>query len=89
MKKSITEIQTSLKEKSKIDPFYFELLAPVIPTGILQRCEQKDLALLLQNIVHIVGKRLVGERSILDNKLAYKNLSVTQNKNIKKGKQAA
>ncbi len=78
-----------LQDKLDIDKFYIEFFLPAIPSGLLQTCKIEDLILLLENLYHLTGKQLVGERSILDNKLAYKNLSITQNKNIKKGKQAA
>lgn len=75
---------TELKAKSKINTFYFELLTPAIPHAIFESCKQDDISLLLKNLYHIVGKRLVSERSILDNKLAYKNLSITHRKKTKK-----
>ncbi len=73
-----------LQNRLKIDKFYIEFFLPAIPTGLLQNCEIEDLILLLENLYHLTGKQLVGERSILDNKLAYKNLSITQNKKIKR-----
>ena len=79
----------SLELRLKINTFYIEFFLPAIPQRLLQNSETDDLIELLENLAHLTGKRLVGERSILDNKLAYKNLSITQNKNIKKGKQAA
>lgn len=78
-----------LRNRLKINTFYIEFFLPAIPLRLLQNSETDDLIELLENLAHLTGKRLVGERSILDNKLAYKNLSITQNKNIKKGKQAA
>ncbi|MBK8395750.1 MAG: hypothetical protein IPL26_11010 [Leptospiraceae bacterium] len=82
-KKSL-ELQNTLK----IDKFYIEFFLPAIPSDIIQNSTIEDLALLLKNLVHLTGKQLVGERSILDNKLAYKNISITQNKKITKRKAA-
>lgn len=77
-----------LQKSGKVDNFYIEFFLPAIPNRILQNCEIEDLISLLENLYHLTGKQLVGERSILDNKLAYKNLSITQNKNTKKRKAA-
>ena len=85
----IIKRKIQLEKLVRVDKFYIEFFLPAIPAGLLQNCEIEDLILLLENLYHLTGKQLVGERSILDNKLAYNNLSITQNKNIKKGKQAA
>lgn len=42
----------------------------------------------MENLVHLIAKDLVNERSVLDNKLAYRNLSLTQNKNNKQKKES-
>lgn len=80
------ELQT-IKTKSQIDTFYFEFLIPAIPEKIILNSSVNDIVLMLQNLVHLVGKTLVHERSILDNKLAYRNLSLTSNKKTKRKKQ--
>jgi hypothetical protein len=80
MIKSIKKIQ----KQQSLEAFYFEFLTPAIPTGILETCEEKDIILMLKNLIHLVGKRLVNDRSILENQLAYNNISITKNKNIKR-----
>jgi hypothetical protein len=69
-KKELNEI----KVNSKIDKFYLELLIPAIPVEIIRSSKSEDIVLLLENLVYLVGKRLANGRSILDNKLAYRNL---------------
>ncbi len=80
------KIQDYLRKRTEINDFYFEFLFPAIPTGILLTCKPKHLAIFMENLVHLIAKDLVNERSILDNKLAYRNLSLTQNKKVTNGK---
>lgn len=77
-----------LRNRLKINTFYIEFFLPAIPLRLLQNSKTDDLIELLENLAHLTGKQLVGERSIFDNKLAYKNLSITQNKKTTKRKAA-
>ncbi len=82
IKMSTKKSQNYLRKRTEINDFYFEFLFPAIPTGILLTCKPKYLVLFMENLVHLIAKDLVNERSILDNKLAYRNLSLTQNKKV-------